>query len=68
MGQHCFINRSGEIPIVVSGLKYFSDMVTRYLQDESAVIQSIERVAEVTKSMPKDGNKNSKVSMNIIMQ
>lgn len=66
--ETCFIKRSPEINYVVSGLIYFSDMVTKYLQDESAVIQSIERVAEATINLAKDGKKTSKVSLNIIMQ
>lgn len=62
-----FNKNESDVNYFVSGIPYFVDMITRYLQDESTVIESIEKVSESIYENAKGTGKPHKVEINVIM-
>ncbi|MBK6833531.1 MAG: hypothetical protein IPG89_04350 [Bacteroidetes bacterium] len=62
-----FTKKDTDMHYFVGGIPYYVDMITRYLQDESSVIQSIERVAAAGYPTVIGTGVGLKVQVNIFM-
>jgi hypothetical protein len=62
-----FKRKEPEMHYFVSGVPYFVDMITHYLQDESVVIEAIEKVTASSYETAKGLGKSQKTEINVIM-